>query len=73
MRTDDILLMGMHGAQIADDEKMFEFLSHPLIFGSVFSDDVIVYIRELVQTTIVGGVADFGLFFSFPFLRPVRY
>ena len=65
VRSDDILLMGMHGSQIGDDEKILEFLNHPFIFG-FFPEEIVLYILELVQTTIEGGVADFGLFFSFP-------
>lgn len=65
VRSDDILLMGMHGAQLSDAEKMLEFLSIPFIFQGI-PEEGLVYIIELVQTTIEGGVADFGLFFSFP-------
>ncbi len=63
--TDDILLMGMHGSQLRDSEKMLEYPSFPFIFQGV-PDEVLPEVINWVQTTIEGGVADFGLFFSFP-------
>ena len=53
--SDDILLMGMHGAVIADDAKMVQLIN--LVTGN---PQVSQYVVDTVQTIIEGGFADVG-------------
>ena len=54
---DDVLLLGMHGATIGDDEVIRPFISWA--FGSP-PDFVTNYIVDTAQTTIEGGDVDIG-------------
>ena len=59
--TDDILLLGMHGAMIADDAKMLPLVQ--LLFG--FPDPAInQYIVDTIQGLIEGGDVDLSLIFG---------
>lgn len=70
--TDDILLMGMHGASIADDSRMIPFIN--FVFAG-FPPDILEYIRVTAQTTIEGGDVDLGplLFFPAPPPGPIIF
>lgn len=67
--TDDILLMGMHGASIGDDQRMLPFLDFALGAPPGFpvpDDELSQYFLSVAQATILGGVADLGPFFGAP-------
>lgn len=67
--TDDILLMGMHGAVIGDDARMLPFVDFQFDPDSDFpvqGDEFNQYILSTAQTAIVGGVVDLGPFFGAP-------
>lgn len=57
--SDDILLMGMHGAEIADDDLMAAFL--PIAFGNppLFVQEILL---NAARSAIEGGVVDLSLF-----------
>jgi len=57
--SDDILLLGGHGAEIADDELMHAFL--PVAFGNppLFIQDIIL---NAARSAIEGGVVDLTFF-----------
>ena len=57
--SDDILLMGGHGAEIADDELMHEFL--PFAFGNppLVVQDIIL---NAARSAIEGGLVDLRIF-----------
>lgn len=69
IQSDDILLMGMHGASIADDERMLPFIdfafSRPPDF-LVPEEDFNQYILDTARAAIVGGEVDIGPFFGIP-------
>ena len=52
--SDDILLMGMHGADIADDEKMLQLVNLYIAFG-LFPPLSPQWAVDTVQTVIEGG------------------
>jgi len=57
--SDDILLMGMHGAEIADDDLMYAYL--PIAFGNppLFVQDILL---NAARSAIAGGVVDLSFF-----------
>lgn len=57
--SDDILLMGGHGAEIADDELMYTFL--PVVFGNppLFVQDILL---NAARSAIEGGLVDLTFF-----------
>jgi len=57
--SDDILLMGGHGAEIADDELMYAFL--PVAFGNppLFVQDILL---NAARSAIEGGLVDLTFF-----------
>lgn len=66
--SDDILLMGMHGAEIADDDLMYAFLT--IAFGDppLFIQDIIL---NAARSAIVGGLVDLSFFEpGFIFISP---
>lgn len=70
--TDDILLMGMHGSILADDERMLDLLS---ILG--IPPALAVYMLETAQTIIEGGEVDLTvmplIFPAFPPPFAIKY
>lgn len=72
VRTDDILLMGMHGIEIADDSRMSPLMETDFYFG-FFGPEVQEYVLETVQTLIEGGEVDLRPLGPFGFPFPIEY